>query len=924
MPQAALAATTGTISGTVTDARTGAPLANVAVMAVSLSQTANSKSDAHGFYSLLSLGADTYTVTFNLNGYESATASGVTVVQDQTVTVNQQLHAALKTIASVHSSAQSNLVKPNQGSDVYSVGGAQLQASTNPGSLHETLYQYLAVTPGVTGTGFPAQPRVRGGQVTDLGYEFEGIPIQDRITGFFTTNLANIGISNIEVYTGGLPASGATNGTGFFNSVLKTGTYPSFTNLFIQASSPEFNNYITAERGAATADHKFSYYVGFDGVNSQNQYSYGENTFPSLVFFSYDGAGPVKTRDWVSNFVYRPGANDALQAVITNSNGDFNFNYLLNKPTGSPPALAFSPCPGNVADPNSFTGWSGGLAPNGQSCPTGLFFSALPNGGGNIWHHLGGLGKIQWNHNLNDHSFFSLRFSENFNQYIFDQPQADPNWPQWENAGGGWNWAQLNGFPASSCPTYPYAAGTPVQQFGGGNFLCAADSGVQVFWGDRNSHMYFGNFDYTNALGAKSTLKLGGSYERDYNVYNYFCKNVFNPNGTWPDNYLHSIYPTNIMTLYAEDDVHVGKFLLEPGIEWAAEHYAFPINGGMTQRVVNPTFNGTYSFDPNNVIRFSYGNTSSFIGTGYVYRTNGAGVVSGTYNPAKPGLSFAPQLNHSADIMFEHQFDANTSLRIGPWYNKTSNYYESYRPVISTNPVKFGPTVLNDYGQHQTFGVELGLNHINNASHGTSWWLSGTYNNYWTSSTALPASFVNSPIPQNLVNSGVLVRAFGNPLISGTIVADFHSDRFHLDPLVYYQTDTFYNVAVTSQCTTWITTSKATCTAHGGTIVDPFIAQGEKVAGAFWRVNLQPWIELGPKRNFIVGLKVDNLFNNVNDIAPCNNGPSSVMPGTGCFPFDGPYSGVNSAAGTTTNPAYIFQNYSQGARTFYFFGGVRL
>ncbi len=901
IPAVALAATTGTVSGTITDAASGAPLANVLVSAVSLSQNTTTKSDAKGFYSLLSLGADTYTVTFNLNGYESATAAGVTVVQDQTVTVNEQLHAALRTIASVHTSAASNLVKPNQGSDVYTVGGAQLQAATNPGNLHETLYQYLAVTPGVTGTGFPSQPRVRGGQVTDLGYEFEGIPIQDRITGFFTTNLANIGISNIEVYTGGLPASGATNGTGFFNSVLKTGTYPSFTNAFGQFSAPEANHYVTLERGAATPDHRFSYYVGFDGVNSTNQYDYGENTYPNLVLYGFNGAGPVKTRDWVSNFVYRPNPKDTLQAVVTNSNGDFIYDYFLNKPAGAPPSLSLVPCPGNTPSGTSFSGWGGGTAPNGQTCPAGFYFGALPNDGGNIWHHYGGLAKLQWNHNLNDHSFFSMRFSENFNQYIFDQPLADPNIPYLQN-NPQWNWAVANGQPQSACPAYPYAAGTPVMQMPNG-VPCVQNYGTEVFWGDRNSHMYFLNFDYTNALGAKSTLKLGGSYERDYNVYNYFCKNAFNSNGTWPQNYLHSIYPTDISTVYAEDDVHIGKFYLQPGIEYAQERYAFPVNGGMTQSIFNPTFNGTYSFDLNNVLRFSYGNTSSFVGTGYVYRLNGDGVISGTYNPAKPGLTFAPQQNHSADLMFEHQFDANTSLRFGPFMNKTTNYYESYKPVIGTNPngtPKFGPTVLSNYGQHQNFGLELGLNHVNNLPRGMSWWISGTYNNYWSSNRSLPASYVNSPLPQNIVNQGQLVRVTGNPLMSGTFVADYHSDRFHIDPLLYWQNGTFYNTGVT-------------CTTAGGVAIAPYLCANEKIAGGYFKVNLTPWMELGPKRNFIVGFKVDNLFNNTNDVTPCTSD------GTGCFPFNGPQSGVVNAPGTS-----FFQNYSASPMTFYFFGGVRM
>ncbi|MGZ3496284.1 MAG: carboxypeptidase-like regulatory domain-containing protein [Vulcanimicrobiaceae bacterium] len=51
----ALAGTTGNITGTATDYSTGAPLAGVKVSATSLSQSATTTTDAHGFYSLLNL-----------------------------------------------------------------------------------------------------------------------------------------------------------------------------------------------------------------------------------------------------------------------------------------------------------------------------------------------------------------------------------------------------------------------------------------------------------------------------------------------------------------------------------------------------------------------------------------------------------------------------------------------------------------------------------------------------------------------------------------------------------------------------------------------------------------------------------------------------------------------------------------------------
>jgi hypothetical protein len=940
-PQAAYAGTTGNISGTVTDA-SGKPVADVAVTAASPSQAQHTTTDAHGFYTLVDLTPDTYAVSFQKQGFQSLSVPGITVFQDQTITVNEKMQSELKTIAAVHATGASNLVKPNQGSDVYNVSGQQLAAATNPVDTHETLYQYLAVTPGVTGTGFPSQPRVRGGQVTDLGYEFDGIPIQDRMTGFFTTNLANIGIGNIEVYTGGLPASGSTNGTGYFNSVVKTGTYPAYTQLSVSFTSPEANHFLTFEHGWATPDHRFSGYIGFDGVNSQNQYDYGEHTYPNVLMWGFNGPGPVTTRDWVGNFIYRPNQNNSLQFLITNSLGEFDYNYLLKRDAGEAPAMAMNPCPGAVNDSTTFTGGSGGVAPNGQPCPNGLYYTSIPNGGGNMWHHYGGLGKLQWNHNINDHSFFDLRFAENFNQYIFDQPWTDPNVPAWENPSGGYNWWSLLGSYVPSactaagyskaqctysaappgqttgCPTYPLQTGTPVTSpvfynpnapagqpttvTDAGDICTWADGGAESFYGDRRSNMWFGNFDYTNELSANLTVKAGYTHEYDNNLERYYLTNFFNggADGTpaqWPDNYLKSVYPTMENTFWGEADVHAGKFLLVPGLSYATEHYGCPVSGCTTQHAVNPTFNGTYTFDPKNVLRFSYGNTSSFVGAVYVYRQG-----SGTYDPSKNGFSYQPQINHSADLMFEHEFNDGTTLRFGPYFNKADNYFEEYTPYTIVNgQYTPGKTVLSNGQRHKAFGFELALNHVDNSSTGLSYWISGTYDNYWGTTSDLSAAFVNFPLPQNIIDQGIYVRNAEDPLLQGTILADFHSGRFHLDPMAVYSEGYFYNTGIT--CDTDV----------NGNSVAPYICANQNVAGANWWTKLMAWEELGPKKNYILGVRVDNLFDNTNDIAPCTSD------GTGCFPFDGPQSGIVNTPGTA-----FYQNYSQGPRTFYIFAGVKM
>jgi hypothetical protein len=555
----------------------------------------------------------------------------------------------------------------------------------------------------------------------------------------------------------------------------------------------------------------------------------------------------------------------------------------------------------------------------------------------------------------------NLRVDENFNQYIFDQPMADPNIPSLENPGAPYSWA--SNVLGTTCPLYPYTAGTPVAEPAGDPFdMCASGDGIQVFWGDRRSNIWQGAADYVNTLNEHLTVKAGASHEYDNNIFNYYDTNVFTivPNGTPTGKVIYpgidkiAGFPTIQDIAYFDPEIHVGKFMLNPGVTYAQEHYAFPADqgyatgagvcptgetcnvygGGYTAHAINPTFNGTYAFDANDDLKFSWGDTTSFIGSEWIWTSSiaaytGFDSVSATYNPFLPGNTFQPQMNHAAELLYEHNFGEGTTLRLGPYYNKTSNYYNEYKPFLgyfiststspcnpliisSCTPCTIGTAnclpifaknaILTNNGEHQAFGVEFALNHVDNRPQGTSAWLSLTYNNYWTTTSfILSGSFVNVPLPANIIAQGIRVRFPDNPLWSGNLLMDYHSNGFHLDPLINYQGDTFFNTGVTCD------------TLPDGTSVAPFICQNEGIAHGWWWVDLTAYKELGPKRNYVLGLKVGNLFDQVTDVTPC------VSEGTGCFPFTGPQSGVIDTPGTL-----IYQNYSQTPRLFYFFAGVKL
>ncbi len=853
----AFAGTTGSITGTIIDGGTKKPLANVRVRAASVSQTQSTTTNAQGFFVLQNLSPDTYTLSAEASAYQTYVAEGVTVQQDINVPLNFSLTGALKTIGRVTTSAGS-LVKGTQTTDVYNVTGAQLNAASGGDNLHKTLYEYIATAPGVTSNGFPGLPRIRGGAATDTGYEFDGIPTRERITGLFTSNLSNIGFQNVEVYTGGLTAQNSGNGTGVINSVVKQGTYPASGVISLGSTFPDFNHYLTLEYGNATPNNRFSYYLALDAVNSNNSYDNGANTFPNVLYGGFNGAGQVVTRDLIANFHLRPSEKDDIQFLLQNGVGEFNYSYLL----GGGSHLSLIPCAGAVtASKTSPTGFSGGTAPNGQACPSGLAFGSLDANQGNTWHHYSGIGKLQWNHLINDHSAFTARIAENFNQYIFDQPLSDPNYTT-DNANS----------PGAGCPAYPLAAGTPVAVVGGN--LCSQQ--IEVFYGDRRSNMYFGSIDYTNTPNANVTIKVGAGQEYDVNNQAYYNTNGFNGDGTYPQHGTTSIFPTHFPFVYGDVTINTGRFTLEPGLRYSQGLYAFPGSHAVT--IYNPTFGATYRVNPSTVLRGSYANTSNFIGSVYVYRQ-----FSTTYNPVTKGGSYDPQINHSADLMLEHQFDANTSLRVGPYVRSTSNYYSLYKPFLglsASGKPTYGPTTPTNAGANHVFGAEFGLNHVDNRPTGASAFISGTYQNYWTTSiSSVTGSYAQSQLPANLASSGFRLRATGNPMFNGTATFDLHSGAYSLLPLVFYQVGTFYNVG------------------PGG---------NESIAQSNWKVNatlLRRFGQAGKPSS--IGLRVTNLTNNKFDTAPCTSD------GTGCYPFNGPQSGVTTAKGAT-----IYQNYTQDPRRY--------
>ncbi len=272
----ALAGTTGSLNGTLTDSSTGKPVADATITASSPSQTASAKTDNSGHFAFLSLAPDTYTLNANKDGYAPVSIGGVTVFADQAQTLALNTQPQLKTIAKITSRAAGNLVKAGTTSDVYSVNATTQQtvASVGGGYNLNQAYSGIYSQPGVTSyIGNYGQGQVfyiRGASYGQTGYEFDGVPVNRAFDNYNGNSLSNLGQQELQVYTGGSPASGssATLG-GYINQVIKTGTYPGFGMLTGGIGAPTFYHELKAEAGGASPNRLFSYYVGLQGYNQQ-------------------------------------------------------------------------------------------------------------------------------------------------------------------------------------------------------------------------------------------------------------------------------------------------------------------------------------------------------------------------------------------------------------------------------------------------------------------------------------------------------------------------------------------------------------------------------------------------------------------------------------------------------------------------------
>src|SRR5579863_2411816 len=277
--QDVVAGTTGSLTGTVVDAATKAPIAGASVTATSPSQVARVTTDASGRFTFISLAPDTYTIRVEHAGFEILSIAGISVFADQNQTIPIALQHSLKTIARVASRSSLSPVRPGTGTDVYSVNPALTSAASTlggGGGLNNA-YSAIAAMPGSyvppNQVGVNQTVYIRGGYFDQIGYEYDGVPVNRAFDNYPGNSETTLGQQELQIYTGGGEAgANATGLAGFINQVIKTGTFPGYATGGLAVGSPTFYHDARIEVGGASPDRLFSYYVGISGTNQDFRY----------------------------------------------------------------------------------------------------------------------------------------------------------------------------------------------------------------------------------------------------------------------------------------------------------------------------------------------------------------------------------------------------------------------------------------------------------------------------------------------------------------------------------------------------------------------------------------------------------------------------------------------------------------------------
>jgi hypothetical protein len=358
--------TTVSISGVV-QTTAGVPVADAHVAAVSPSGRYDARTNARGTFRILGVIPDTYTISIDARGYETAVSNGITASPGEAPSLAVRLTPTLATIGNVRSSITPIAVGSTTERFVITGNGGRLDANASGLAAYTggTVQGTISAVPGVNLDTF-GNAILRGGKVDDVVYDYDSVPIPQGLIAepggnIVGAQLATTGVAATSTTLAGFTNQGDNALGGIVDQIPLTGTYPSRTSLELTDGIGTLAQRFALQHQWATPDLRWRYAVA--ATLSSEYFAYGDgHTFYPSEAATYGLS--LQTRgaaSFAGNMHFHPTQADDFAFVALS--GEANYQQYASPYPGETVGAfdgAFTTFPGET-NPNAPVTYASGL-----------------------------------------------------------------------------------------------------------------------------------------------------------------------------------------------------------------------------------------------------------------------------------------------------------------------------------------------------------------------------------------------------------------------------------------------------------------------------------------------------------------------------------------------------------------------------------
>jgi outer membrane receptor protein involved in Fe transport len=755
-----LAQTTGKISGTVTAAATGEPLAGVNLTIEKT--TMGNLTDINGEYSIINIPPGTYRLRASMIGYEPMVIRDLVVSVNRTSIANFKLKEGMIEQKEILVTVDRIQQKKDQTSSVHNITSDQMKALPI-----ENLDQAVGLQAGVVRDHF------RGGRDKEVAYLVNGVRVQEAYDLNRAVTVENEAIQEVEVITGTFNAEYGNAMSGIVNAVTKDGG-----NTFKGSAAALGSNFFTPHSNifpdlgvsrVSDLPRSVDYKVFLEGpiienaltflVNGRYQNSVGpRNAIRRFMPDDFSMWGSEDSTLWLSNHT----GDNAIVPMQTNKTLNI-FGKLSFKPWQMVRAsLEYS-----YNDAKGSAGQYG----RGSYGPDDYDYKYNPDGRATDYGR-SQLFTATVNHSLSSTIFYELKASylKNWNAYyVFEDP-----FETMKNSNGGDSLLilRVDSLNTIELPVYRYVHDLYADRPSPGPGF--RTGGQNKSWNENWIEDYKAKFDGTWQVNTHHTLKMGVDFTM-HNVhrFNTTIQNYYR--GTPYENAYMMDSTGKITFIFYQPEIVLGRstysdiYVVKPWeystyLQDKMEFASMVINLGLRCDYFNP--NATYPSEPRNpgndlsypdnpemmsqflkapasyqfsprfglsyklgevaLLRFSYGHFFQMPPL-YALYVNREHVVGGDYETLMGNPLVKPQKTIQYEAGLWQDLGSNMSLEVAVFYRDIYDLLGT-KIITTFNATHYGLYTNEDYGNAR--GLELKYDYsFGNVSAGINYTLQYTRGN---------------------------------------------------------------------------------------------------------------------------------------------------------------------------------------------------